>query len=51
MFAYIYFNVPQPEYQIWLEMYQMKKFIDMEQPPLSMFLLLSTWFVFSLLDS
>ena len=24
-------------------MYQMKRFIDMEQPPLSMFLLLSTW--------
>ena len=28
-------------------MYQMKRFIDMEQSPLSMFLLLSTWFVFS----
>ena len=26
-------------------MYQMKRFIDMEQSPLSMFLLLSTWFV------
>ena len=24
-----------------------KRFIDMEQSPLSMFLLLSTWFVFS----
>ena len=30
-----------------LEMYQMKRFIDMEQSPLSMFLLLSAWFVFS----
>ena len=28
-------------------MYHMKRFIDMEQSPLSMFLLLSTWFVFS----
>ena len=28
-------------------MYQMKRFTDMEQLPLSMFLLLSTWFVFS----
>ena len=28
-------------------MYQMKKIIDMEQSPLSMFLLLSTWFLLS----
>ena len=28
-------------------MYQMKRFIDMEQSPLLMFLLLSTWFLFS----
>ena len=27
-------------------MYPMKKFIDMEQSPFSVFLLLSTWFVF-----
>ena len=26
-------------------MYQLKRFFDMEQSPLSMFLLLSTWFV------
>ena len=30
-----------------LEMHQMKRFIDMEQSPLPMFLLLSTWLVFS----
>ena len=36
---------PQPKSQIWLEMYQMKRFTDMEQSPLSMFLLLSSWFV------
>ena len=29
-------------------MYQMKRFIDMEQSPLSMLLLLSVWFVFGL---
>ena len=40
----------QKEKQIWLEMCQMKRFIDMEQTPLSMFLLLSTWFVFSQLS-
>ena len=28
-------------------MYQMKRFIDIEGSPLSMFLLLSNWFVFS----
>ena len=28
-------------------MYQMKRFTDMEQSPLSMCLLLSTWFVFN----
>ena len=28
-------------------MYQMKRFIDMEQSPLSVFLLLSTWVVLS----
>ena len=27
---------PRPEQQIWLEMHQMKIFIDMEQSPLSM---------------
>ena len=31
-------------------MYQMKGFIVMEQSPLSMFLLLSAWFVFSQLS-
>ena len=38
---------PRPEQQILLEMYQMKRFIDMKQSPLPMFLLLSTWFAFS----
>ena len=38
---------PGPE----LEMCQMKRFIDMEQSPSSMFLLLSIWFVFSQLYS
>ena len=28
---------PRPEQQLWLEMYQMKRFIDMERSPLSMF--------------
>ena len=30
MLVCIHFNVPRPEQQIWLEMYQMKRFIDME---------------------
>ena len=34
-----------------LEMYQMKRFIDIEQSPSSMFLLLSTWFLFNQLSS
>ena len=38
---------PRPKSQIWLEMYQMKRFTDMDEPPLSMFLLSSNWFVFS----
>ena len=33
------------------EMYQMKRFIDIKRSPLSMFLLLSNWFVFSQLYS
>ena len=54
MFVYIHFNVPPDQNnmcQICLEMYQMKRLIDMEQSPLSMFLLLSAWFVFSQLHS
>ena len=47
MFVYIYFNVSPTRITVWLEMSQMKTFIEMEQSPLSMFLLLSTWFVFS----
>ena len=34
-----------------LVMYQMKRFIDMKQSPLSMLLTLSAWFVFSQLYS
>ena len=47
MFVYIHCNVPPT---IIKEMYQMKRFINMEQSPLSIFLLLSIWFVFSLLS-
>ena len=35
MFVHIHFNVPpNKKKQIWLVMYQMKRFIDMEQSPL-----------------
>ena len=37
----------RPKSQIWLEMYQMKRFTDMDESPLSMFFFLSNWFVFS----
>ena len=47
MFIYLHFNVSRPKSQIWLEMYQMTRFTDMDESPLSMFLLLSNWFVFS----
>ena len=43
-FVYIHFNVTPTRI---IEMYQMKRFIDMEQSPLSIFLLLSTWSVLS----
>ena len=51
MFVCIHFNVPMTRITDLVRMYQMKRFIDMEQSPLSMFLLLSTWFVFSKLYS
>ena len=51
MFVYIHFNVPPTRITDWLEMYQMKRFIDMEQSPLSIILLFSAWFVFSQLYS
>ena len=47
MFVYIHFDVCPIRITDFVRMYQLKRFIDMEQPPLSMFLLLSTWFVFS----
>ena len=48
MFVYLHFNVPPTRITDLVRNYQMKRFIsDMEQSPLSMFLLLSPWFVFS----
>ena len=46
MFVYIHFNVPPTRITDLVRNVQMKRFIDMEQSPLSMFLLLLTWFVF-----
>ena len=37
MFVYIHFNVPPTRKTDLVKMYQMKRFIDMEQSPLSMF--------------
>ena len=37
MFVYIYFNVPSTRMTNLVRMYQMKRFIDMEQSPLSVF--------------
>ena len=51
MFVYIHFNVPPTRITDFLEMHKMKRFIDMKESPLSMFLLLSTWFVSSQLYS
>ena len=51
MFVYIHFNVSPTRITDLVRMYQMKRFIDMEQSHLSMFLLLLTWFVFSQLYS
>ena len=51
MFVYIDFNAHPTRTTDLVRMYQMKRFIDMEQSPLSIFLLLSTWFVFSQLYS
>ena len=39
MFVYIHFNVPLTRITHLVEKYQMKRFINMEQSPLSMFLL------------
>ena len=36
-FAFIYFNIPSTRIADVLEMYQMKRFIEMEWSPLSMF--------------
>ena len=41
MFVYIHVNVPPTRITDFLEMYQMERYIDTEQSPLSMFLLLS----------
>ena len=51
MFVYIHFNVPSTRITDLVRMYQIKIFINMEESPLFMFLLLSTWFVFSQLYS
>ena len=52
MFVYFHFNVPPTEItDLITEMYQMKRFIDIERSPLSMFLLLLNWFVYSQLYS
>ena len=44
VFVYLYVNVLLTRLTVWLEMYQMKIFIEMEQLLLSMLLLLSSWF-------
>ena len=54
MFVYIHFMYPRPEYQIWLEMYQMKRFIDMEHSlclSVCFCFYQQNWFVFSQLYS
>ena len=52
MFVYIHFNVPPTTItDLVRNVSDEKVYIDMEQLPLSMFLLLSTWFVFSQLYS
>ena len=51
-FVYLRFNVPPTEIaDLITEMYQMKRSNDIERSPLSMFLLLLNWFVFSQLYS
>ena len=47
MFVYIHFNVPPTRIDLVRNVSDETIIIDMEQSPLSMFLLLSTWFVFS----
>ena len=48
MFVYIHFNVPPTRItDLVRNVSDEKIYIDMEQSPLSMFFLFSTWFVFS----
>ena len=50
--VYFHFNVPATEItDLIAEVYQMKRFIDIVWSPLSMFLILLNWLVFSQLYS
>ena len=51
MFVYIHFNVPPTRITDLVRNVSDEKLSDMEQSPLSMLLLFSTWFVFSQLYS